>query len=190
MMTNAVLSDYDVWTEAILMVAKHYRLETSKENLLLTGRWQQGEHLSDVLRDVARQAGLSLRSVQLEAKLLSPWRMPLVVQFNDGQVALVDTIDSEGQVGITYCGDEGVKSSISQAELLGNATTALVLRPSHTVPDARIDDYIKPFDKHWFKKIVMRDMRPCGHVFLASLVANEIGRASCRERVWMSGCGV
>jgi len=173
-MTNAVLSDYDVWTEAILMVAKHYRLETSKENLLLTGRWQQGEHLSDVLRDVARQAGLSLRSVQLEAKLLSPWRMPLVVQFNDGQVALVDTIDSEGQVGITYCGDEGVKSSISQAELLGNATTALVLRPSHTVPDARIDDYIKPFDKHWFKKIVLRDMRPYGHVFLASLVANVL----------------
>lgn len=174
MMTDAVLNDYDVWTEAILMVAKHYRLEASKENLLLTGRWQQNENLSDVLRDLARQVGLGLRTVKLEPKLLTPWRMPLVVQFNDGQVAVMDTIDSHGTVGITYCGDEGVQSSISQDELLANVATAVVLRPSHTVPDARIDDYIKPFEKDWFKKLVLRDMRPYGHVFLASLISNVL----------------
>ncbi|MDY7219980.1 type I secretion system permease/ATPase [Denitrificimonas sp. JX-1] len=170
-------ADYTSWIESILIVAKHYRLECSKENISLASHWLQDSPMSDVLRGMARQAGLTLSVVKLKKSVLTSWRLPLVVQFTDGQVAVVDTLDQQGQVGITYCGDEGVKSSISEQTLLDNVNLAVVLRPSHTVPDARIDDYIKPHDQGWFKKLVLRDWRPYGHIFIASFVVNVLGLA-------------
>lgn len=170
-------ADYPAWIEAILLVAKHYRLECSKENISLTSHWLKDSPMSDVLRGMARQTGLTLSVIKLEKKGLTSWRLPLVVQFKQGQIAVIDTMDQKGQVGITYSGDEGIKSSITEQELLDNVTLAVVLRPSHTVPDARIDDYIKPHDKGWFKKIVLRDWRPYSHIFLASFVANVLALA-------------
>lgn len=169
--------DYSAWIEAILTVAKYYRLECSQENISLTSHWLKSSPMSDVLRSMARQAGLSFSVIKLKKNELTSWRLPLVVQFKQGQIAVVDTMDQQGQVGIIYSGDEGVKSSITEQELLDNVTLAVVLRPSHTVPDARIDDYIKPHDKNWFKKIVIKDLRPYGHIFLASFVANILGLA-------------
>ncbi|HZJ97057.1 MAG TPA: type I secretion system permease/ATPase, partial [Oligella sp.] len=163
--------------EAILMVAKHYRLECSEENISLTSQWLQDNPISDVLRGMARQAGLTLSVIKLKKNELTSWRLPLVVQFKDGQIAVIDTMDQQGNVGITYSGDEGVKSSITEQELLDNVSLAVVLRPSHTVPDARIDDYIKPHDKNWFRKIVLRDWRPYSHIFIASFVVNVLGLA-------------
>ncbi|NLO52848.1 MAG: type I secretion system permease/ATPase [Gammaproteobacteria bacterium] len=170
-------ADYTPWIDAILMVAKHYRLECSKENISLTSHWLKDSPISDVLRGMARQAGLSLSVIKLKENELTSWRLPLVVQFKQGQIAVLDTMDQQGQVGITYSGDEGIKSSITEQELLDNVTLAVVLRPSHTVPDARIDDYIKPHDQNWFKKIVLRDWRPYSHIFVASFVANVLGLA-------------
>lgn len=169
--------DYAPWIESILIVAKHYRLEVSKENIALTSHWLNDEPLSDVLRSMARQAGLNLSVIKLENQALSVWRLPLVVQFKDGQIGVIETIDKNGQIGIVYSGDAGIKSSIRQDELLENINLAIVLRPSHTVADSRIDDYIKPHDEHWFRKLVLRDWRPYSHIFLASFIVNILALA-------------
>lgn len=166
------VEDYNHWIEATITVAKSYRLEVSKENISLTSHWLKNEPLSDVLRGIARQAGLSVSVIKFTAKELSVWRLPLVVQFHDGQIAVIETIDQNGKIGIIYCGDGGVKSQISQETLLKNARLAVVLRPSHTVPDSRIDDYIKPHDQNWLKKLILRDWKPYGHVFIASFLVN------------------
>ncbi|WP_432805930.1 type I secretion system permease/ATPase [Ignatzschineria rhizosphaerae] len=166
--------DYTAWIEAIITVAKHYRLEVSKENISLTSHWLKDDPISDVLRGMARQAGLTVGVIKLTEKDLSVWRLPLVVQFHEGQIAVVDTISEDGNIGITYSGDTGVKSRISKEELLANTNVAVVLRPSHTVPDSRIDDYIKPHDHDWFKKIVLRDWKPYAHIFVASFIVNVL----------------
>lgn len=169
--------DYSYWIEAIITVAKHYRLEASQENISLTSHWLKNKSISDVLRSMARQAGLTVGVIKLKSSDVSTWRLPLVVQFTDGQVGFIDTVDHDGMVGITYSGDAGVKGQISKDELLDNVDLAVVLRPSHTVPDARIDDYIKPHDRNWFKKIVLRDWRPYAHIFIASFVVNVLALA-------------
>ncbi len=168
---------YASWIEAVLMIAKHYRLEFSKENLTLTSHWLKDKPVSDVLRSMARQAGLILSVIKLNEDQLTSWRLPLVVQFKQGQIAVIDTIDQQGNVGITYCGDGGVKSSLTSHELFANIELAVVLRPSHTVPDSRIDEYIKPHDQHWFKKLVLRDWKPYAHIFIASFIVNVLALA-------------
>lgn len=166
--------DYRYWIEAIITVAKHYRLEVSKENISLTSHWLKNEPLSDILRGMARQAGLSMGVIKLTSSELSTWRLPLVVQFKDGQIGIVETINRDGEIGILYSGDAGIKSQITQEDLLNNVNLAVVLRPSHTVPDSRIDDYIKPHDRDWFKKIVLRDWKPYAHIFIASFIVNVL----------------
>lgn len=170
--TEEESANYRYWIEAIITVAKHYRLEVSKENISLTSHWLKNEPISDVLRGMARQAGLTMGVIQLTDPDLSAWRLPFVVQFQDGQIGVIDSIGLEGDIGITYSGDAGIKSQISRENLLKNVDLAIVLRPSHAVPDSRIDDYIKPHDRDWFKKIVLRDWKPYAHIFIASFIVN------------------
>lgn len=168
---------YATWIEAIQIVAKHYRLDISKENLTVASHWLNENSVSDVLRSIARQAGLTLSVIKLRKSELTNWRLPLVVQLKQGQIAIVDTISKDGNVGVVYCGDGGVKSSLSVQELIEGTELAVVLRPSHSVPDSRVDDYIKPYDENWFKKIVLKDWRPYFHIFIASLVINILSLA-------------
>lgn len=168
---------YADWSAAILRVAGHYRLEYSTENISLAADWLHRQPLSNVLRSMARQAGLTFSVIKLRENELNAWRLPLVVQFKQGQIGVIETIDRDGNIGIYYAGDGDVSSSISKDELLENVDLAIVLRPALGVPDSRIDDYIKPHDPHWFKKLVLRDWKPYTHIFLASFLVNILALA-------------
>ena len=168
---------YADWSAAILRVAGHYRLEYSTENISLAADWLHRQPLSNVLRSMARQAGLTFSVIKLRENELNAWRLPLVVQFKQGQIGVIETIDRDGNIGINYAGDGDVSSSISKDELLENVNLAIVLRPALGVPDSRIDDYIKPHDPHWFKKLVLRDWKPYAHIFLASFLVNILALA-------------
>lgn len=174
---NAGSDDYAPWIDAMLAVARHYRLEYSEENIRLATAWSKDKPAGEVLQGMARQIGMALKVTTLDMGQLTPWRLPLVVQFGDGQVAVVESVSADGEVGIAYSGEGGLKSTIGREELLGNVTLAAILRPARSVPDARVDDYIKPYEPHWFRKIVLRDLTPYSHVLLASLTANVLALA-------------
>ncbi len=131
--------------------------------------------VEDVLRQMARQAGLTIKFAHYDPTTLTQWRTPLVVQLKDGQVGIIQVLGDDEQIGIAYSGDLGLQSSIDRQTLLDNALRTVILRPARPVSDVRTNDYIKPYDEHWFRKIVLRDLRPYGHVMLASLVANVLG---------------
>jgi ATP-binding cassette subfamily C protein LapB len=46
------------------------------------------------------------------------------------------------------------------------------------VPDARVDDYVRPYRKDWFWAIALRDWRRYGDIVLASVFANVLALAS------------
>ncbi|MDN7132929.1 type I secretion system permease/ATPase [Halomonas sp. MC140] len=168
---------YDGWIEAMLTVAKHYRLEYSDENVRVTTAWSSDRPIGEVLRALARQLGMTLKTEKLKAQEVTPWRLPLIVQFKDGQVGVVETSDSDDQFGIIYSGDQGLKSSITKEALFQNTVVTVILRPAKSTPDARVDEYIKPHEKNWLRKIILRDLKPYGHVMLASLIANVLALA-------------
>ncbi|MES2871109.1 MAG: type I secretion system permease/ATPase [Pseudomonadota bacterium] len=168
---------YEDWLEAILAVARHHRLDCSAQTVRIATQWSQDASVDEVLRQMARQAGLSLKIVDFSPSLLVARRLPLVLQFDDGQIGVLQTLNNDDELGIAYSGDQGLQSRISRAQLLASARKALILRPNQMARDSRVDDYVKPYDKSWFKNIVLRDMRPYGHVMLASLAANVLGLA-------------
>lgn len=170
-------ADFDPWIDAVLAVARHYRLDCSEENIRLEAAWSEGRTLAEVLGRLARQIGLSCRVSAFDAGQLTPWRLPLAVELDDGQVAVVEAIGSDGQLSVLLSGDAGLRSALPREQLLARARTMVVLRPARAVPDARVDDYIKPYQPHWFRAIALDDLRPYGHVMLASLMANVLALA-------------
>lgn len=169
-------ADYSPWLEAILKVARHYRLDVSPESIRLVSVHSEGR-VEEVVRHMARQAGLSVKFAQYDHKSLSRWRTPLLVQMRDGQVGVIESVGEQGELGIAYSGDQGLQSRIDPGVLADQALRTVVLRPVQPLSDVRTDDYIKPYDEHWFRRIVLSDLRPYGQVMLASLVANLLGMA-------------
>ncbi len=169
--------DYEVWLEAILGVARHYRLECSAQSVRLAAQWTDSASVEDVVRRMARQAGLNCVIGDFCASTLMQRQLPLVVQFADGQVGVLELIGEDDSIGIAYSGDGGLQSRLGRRELLEQARKTVILRPMRAVRDTRIDDYIKPYQKNWFSAIVLRDLRPYGYVMLASLVTSVLGLA-------------
>lgn len=121
--------DYEVWLDAILLVARHYRLECSAQTVRLAVQWTEGSVVEDVVRQMARQAGLNCMIVDFSATTLMQRQMPLVVQLDDGQVGVLQTVGDDDDLGITYSGDAGLQSRIARQDLIEHASKILILRP-------------------------------------------------------------
>ncbi|MCA0893952.1 type I secretion system permease/ATPase [Microbulbifer agarilyticus] len=169
--------DFRPWMRAILAVANHYRLEFSTENVRISSQWGNDESVENMVRSMARQAGLVAKFGKFSEDMLSPWRLPIVVQLTGGQVGVINAVGRNRVLSVSFSGDAGAASQIHADKLIAHIASAVVLRPACNAPDARIDDYIKPQEKHWFRSIILRDLKPYGHVMLATTVANVLALA-------------
>lgn len=170
--------NYQPWLQGVLTVAKHYRIETSAERIRLELNWNQNQSIDDVLALMTRQVGLHLRKVEFNADLLNPWRLPVLVGFKDGQVGVIDKADSTGKVSVQLSGDEGLAQTFSAEMLSQLINNVYILRPETSVPDARIDEYIKPYEKSWFWEIVLKDWKRYIDIMFASMLANILALAT------------
>ena len=169
--------DIEQWVDAIIWVARHYRLDISPESLSLTGRWQGSADPSRVLRQLAKEAGLTFRRLNDKRLDLTRWRLPVVVELDDGQIAVVERLGTDGSVSVRYAGDEGESTTTTLQTLQTGLTGVFILRPARSIPDGRADGYLKPYKKHWLLQIIFRDWRPYSHLFLASFLINVLGLA-------------
>lgn len=163
---------------AVLMIAKHYRLDVSEERIKLNLSWMEIDGNQNRLENIASQAGLNLKKVDVSFDAFNSWRLPVLVILNNGEVLVVDSADVNGNLGIRLSADEGLSQSVLASELLVNIEELYILRPESSVADARIDEYIKPFKASWFWEIALRDWKRYIDVMMASLVANILALAT------------
>lgn len=164
------------WLDAVLAVAAHYQVDASRERMRVDVQWNDERELQHSIHEMARQAGLALHWVAPTLKGLTAWRLPLLVQLKDGQVAVITTQTADG-LRLVLSGDGGAEVHLTQAELAPQLHVMAVLRPLQMAADVRVDEYIKPITKHWLLGIVLADLRPYTHVLLASLVYNILALA-------------
>ncbi|VFS49202.1 RTX-I toxin determinant B [Budvicia aquatica] len=168
---------YEPWLAAMIAVARHYRLDYSEENVRVSLEWEQGAALDIVLDRMARQLGLVVRFEPFDPAQLDPWRMPMIVEFTDGQVGVLEKMDSEDHISVLFSGDKGMSTPLNVTEISERTKLVVLLKPESSVPDARVDEYIKPYKKDWFWAIALRDWRRYIDIMLASLVANVLALA-------------
>ena len=63
----------EAWLEAMIAVARYYRLDFSQENVRATVNWERDSKREELLTDMARQLGMGLRLVEFSADSLNPW---------------------------------------------------------------------------------------------------------------------
>ncbi|MBB5707656.1 type I secretion system permease/ATPase [Sphingopyxis panaciterrulae] len=165
------------WIEAFGLVARHYRLPGPAEDSKLASLWATGGDEPERVRVMARRAGLRVRFVPAEEAKISPERLPLIVQFANGDLAVVTAIDASGEASVAIMGEAGLENSIAVDSLLASAACCVVARPARSVRDARVDTYIRPFEEHWLRRIIFQDIRSYPHILIASLAANTLALA-------------
>lgn len=166
------------WLDAMLQVARHYRLETSPERVRVMLDWQAGQPADVQLKQMARDMGLSLCFEKLDKGVLDPWRLPVVAEFDNGQVGVIESVDNGHSVGVRLSGEQGMLQALPVAEVCERVQRVLLLRPEVSAPDARVDDYIKPYEANWFWKLALHDWRRYSDVMMASLIANVLALGS------------
>ena len=171
-------NNYQPWLQAVLTIAKHYRIEPSEERIRLQLDWNPNQNVDDILALITRQVGMSMRKSAFTQDLINPWRLPVVVEFHDGQVGVVEKVDAEGNANIQLSGDQGLAQTLTLDVLQSNIRHVYILRPEKSVPDARVDEYIKPYESSWFWTIVLRDWKRYVDVMFGSMIANILALAT------------
>lgn len=169
---------YQPWLQAVLAIAKHYRIEPSEERLRLQLDWNPNQSIDDILTVMSRQIGMSIRKIEFNEEVLNPWRLPILIEMQDGQVGVLDKLDINGNANIQFSGDQGLAQVLSVELLKQNAANIYILRPEKSISDVRVDEYIKPYEQSWFWSIVLRDWKRYLDVMFASLMANILALAT------------
>ncbi|QQZ44335.1 type I secretion system permease/ATPase [Pseudomonas sp. SK3(2021)] len=166
------------WLEMLLLVAQHYNLNFSPEDARLAAAWQNTAHGDDQLYAIAKHLGLSVKvDDELQDGDLTQWRMPLLVQLTHGQLALIEEVGADDKLQVRLSGEHGLPTVLSREELIAKCRRVILLRPIGNRVDMRVDAYIKPYNRNWFKDIILLDLKSYRYVMFASLVANLMGLA-------------
>lgn len=169
-----------LYNEAILSVANHHRLDFSPENVKLAAEWYQQQDREASLRDVitlmARKTGMMSRYIPRSQVRLSAWSLPVVIELKDGRVGVMTNVSPEGGT-IQFSGQYSMPTLLSRADIEQNLQHAFIFRPLVNTPDPRVDTYIKPAERHWIWRLLMRDRSPYKYIILASFLINVLGLA-------------
>ncbi len=169
--------DSQPWINCLALVAQHYHIAVSLEKAFQAAQIDMSGKASDRVRNIARSFGLKVAFFPPQKFSPSSWHVPFMLRLKTGEVAVVKAISSDGQASATFSGDNALERVFTLKELLDATQIVIIARPARTVPDARVDDYIKPFEENWLRKIAFHDIGSYGHVLIASLVANLLGLA-------------
>lgn len=167
----------EAWLEVLRHVAQHYRLPLSMQAVRQAARWSQADSNEEAIYELARCIGLRVKICDRQSIELTSWHLPTIVQLWSGHVAVITAIGSSDEASVVFSGEEGLESPVWLSDLLSETELVAIVRPARAIPDARVDTYIQPYEENWFRRLVLRDLRPYGHVMIASLVANSMGLA-------------
>lgn len=170
--------NHQLWLQAVLSIAKHYRIDVSEERIRLQLDWNPHQDLNSILTLMTRQLGMSFRQVKFSEDLLNPWQLPIIVELKQGQVAVIDKIDAQGQLSLQFSGDHGLSQIYSTELLKEHIQHVYIVRPEKSIPDARVDEYIQPYEQNWFWQIVLKDWKRYIDIMFASFMANILALAS------------
>ncbi|WP_202743941.1 type I secretion system permease/ATPase [Acinetobacter calcoaceticus] len=170
--------NYQPWLQAILVIAKHYLIDPSEERLRIQFDWDQNQTIDEVLTLATRQIGMSYRKTKLKLDEISPWHLPLLIEMKDGQVGVLDKIDANNNLSVQLSGDQGLAQILTLDNLQPQVASIYILRPEKSIPDVRVDEYVKPYEASWFWSIVLRDWKRYVDIMFASLMANILALAT------------
>ncbi|WP_295808065.1 type I secretion system permease/ATPase [uncultured Nitratireductor sp.] len=167
--------DLWAWIEALEHVARHYNVPFSAQGARQLAQSLETPDAAEGIVKIAKKLGLRAKPVRF--RTLNSWRLPVLVELESGLVGVVAALSADRCAFVIFSGDAGQSTTIPLDDLLAETNLMVLARPERAMADERVDAYIAPYRKNWFRRIALRDLRPYAHVMLASLVANLLALA-------------
>lgn len=168
----------DNWIAAMLRVAARFGKPADGKTLRQQMRWF--EHLP-ADKQLERLAGLLGLHLTMTPRDKLRWRhevTPVILLLENGSVAVVEAIDAEERARYWLSDGGDVVRESELTELLAQS------QPQVAVPgvaargrDARIDEFVQPYEQHWFWKNFRGMGRRIAEISLASVVSNVLALA-------------
>lgn len=168
----------DNWIAAMLRVAARFGKPADSNTLRQQMRWF--EHLP-AGQQLERLAGLLGLHLTMTPHTRLRWRQeitPVVLVLENGSVAVVEAIDGDDQVRYWLSEGGDVVRESELAPLLARSQSNVgVVGVAARGRDARIDEFIQPYEEHWFWKNFRGMGRRIAEISLASVVGNVLALA-------------
>ncbi|MCC2602965.1 type I secretion system permease/ATPase [Sphingopyxis yananensis] len=189
---TAILADaapqslHHSWIAALAEAARHYHLAIPRETIrqysaqMGASAGDAGDH--DVMQ-TAQRMGLTLEYRPPDAQFPEFNKLPLIAELDDGSVILLTSLNSDGDVLFQMPlldpqGRAAPQNQMPMDQLFPRIRRFGAARPTRSAPDARVDAYIRPYQQHWLRRILMQDIRFYANVLIASLLANLLAFGS------------
>lgn len=90
------------WAQAFGYVATRYRVACSPGSLIAGAPWLKGKPMVPALTQLAREAGLTFQLLTADQHAINSWRLPVVVELNDGKIGVIDNFDGEDTLEVSF----------------------------------------------------------------------------------------
>lgn len=168
----------EIWSAALARTAAHYGHVIDVRTVAQQMRWHEQLPLARKLEQIARLMGLHTSLCRWDRLRWSQGILPVLAAAHDGSVLVIEAID-EDQNLLYWRSDGGdLQRKIDKETLQSQIQDTLVLTGiAERGRDARIDDFVKPYRKHWFWQHFAHAKRQIGEVALASIIGNVLALA-------------
>ncbi|GKW16078.1 ABC transporter ATP-binding protein [Pectobacterium carotovorum subsp. carotovorum] len=168
----------EVWIAAMARSAAHYGQVVDTQSVRQQMRWYEQQPIARQLEQISHLMGLSI-SLRHREKLR--WRnqiLPVLAETDDGGVIVIESLNDEG-IATYWLNDGGdLQREAELTELIKHSQGIIVLVGiAERGRDTRIDDFVKPYRKHWFWQHFRGAKRQIGEISLASVVGNVLALA-------------
>ncbi len=168
----------EIWIAALARTAAHYGHVVNVRTVAQQMRWHEQLPLPRKLEQIARLMGLHTSLCRWDNLRWRPGILPVLAASHDGSVLVIEAIDEEQNL-VYWRSDGGdLQRKIDKKTLQSHIQDTLVLTGiAERGRDARIDDFVKPYRKHWFWQHFAHAKRQIGEVALASIIGNVLALA-------------
>ncbi|MHC8346677.1 type I secretion system permease/ATPase [Pseudomonas sp. RT6P73] len=170
--------DIKKWIAAFARVSASYGHPVDDQYLLQQMTWHQGATFEQKLLRLSALMNLQAKIKNPTKVHVSPQRVPFVVVQDDGQLAVVESVNGDGGLSFWLTDGSDLVNELPADEFWARSRAMVVLlSPALRGRDARVDEFVKPYEKHWLAQAFRGMGHKIAEVSLASLVSNVLALA-------------
>ena len=167
--------DTESWINVMVRAAGRFGLPADAPAVRQQMRWFENLPLASRLERLSGLMGLQVRVVPLKNIRWSPQNLPVIVQLETGELMLLEALDADGLVSYWLSdGGDLVREEPLEALLTRVKPEAVMLGIAARGRDARVDDFTRPWEAHWFWRHFRHTGRKLTEIALASVTSNVL----------------
>ena len=178
MNSTDVTIDIKKWIASIVRVSAYYGHHLDGQYFIQQMTWLEGASQEQKLERLSSLTNLQLKVKRQTDVALTSHTVPFLVVRHDQQIAVVEAINDDGSLAFWLTDDTDLVHELPADEFWSFSTGIVVLlSPSLRGRDSRVDEFVKPYEKHWLIHAFQGMGHKIAEISVASVVSNVLALA-------------